>query len=230
MFYVVCVSKCCYTGCLYCSRAVVSNEDVWSGASLSGVWTHDFWGTPLRHSGSHGSYRPLTVLSFRLDALLWGRSGGGGFHVTNSVLHGAATAATVRWARCLTRDAAAPVASFTAWAAGLLFATHPVHTEAVAGVVGRADVGAALCMLLALLAHDAHARLREGLLARTGVGALAWGRCHTLLALAVLLGVCATLTKEHGVATLAVCIVKELLYWLRHRADVAKRRAVSKNF
>ncbi len=27
--------------------------------------------------------------------------------------------------------------------AGLLFASHPIHTEAVAGVVGRADVGAA---------------------------------------------------------------------------------------
>ena len=36
-----------------------------------------------------------------------------------------------------------------AFIAGLLFAVHPVHTEAVTGLVGRADVGAALFFLFA---------------------------------------------------------------------------------
>lgn len=37
--------------------------------------------------------------------------------------------------------------------AGVLFATHPIHTEAVAGIVGRADLLCALFVFCALLAY-----------------------------------------------------------------------------
>lgn len=43
-----------------------------------------------------------------------------------------------RWIRCLT---------------GLAFAVHPIHCEAVASVVGRAELGTALHILLALVAY-----------------------------------------------------------------------------
>lgn len=39
-------------------------------SSWSDIFFNDFWGTPMSHSGSHGSYRPVTVLSLRLNALL----------------------------------------------------------------------------------------------------------------------------------------------------------------
>ena len=37
--------------------------------------------------------------------------------------------------------------------AGLLFALHPVHTEAVAGIVGQAELLCAALVILALLAY-----------------------------------------------------------------------------
>ena len=55
-----------------CSRAILNNPDVVGGGAagfwdplVGGVWRHDFWGAPLRRQGSHGSWRPLTTISFR---------------------------------------------------------------------------------------------------------------------------------------------------------------------
>ncbi len=48
------------------------------------------------------------------------------------------------------------------WLAALLFAVHPVHTEAVAGVVGRADVLAAVFFLGSVLAYARHVGARDG--------------------------------------------------------------------
>ena len=48
-------------------RAVERNPSVTNSASLL---DRDFWGTPLSSPSSHGSYRPLAVLSLRLSRLL----------------------------------------------------------------------------------------------------------------------------------------------------------------
>ena len=45
--------------------------------------------------------------------------------------------------------------------AGLLFAAHPIHTEAVAGVVGRADILACLFFLLAFLSYMRYCKYRD---------------------------------------------------------------------
>lgn len=45
--------------------------------------------------------------------------------------------------------------------AGLTFAAHPIHTEAVAGVVGRADLAACNLFLISFLLYSEHIRLRE---------------------------------------------------------------------
>lgn len=44
---------------------------------------------------------------------------------------------------------------------GIAFAAHPIHTEAVAGVVGRADLAACNLFLLSFLLYSEHIRLRE---------------------------------------------------------------------
>lgn len=129
------------------------NPDVLSSTPISELWRNDFWGTPLNSSESHGSYRPLCVLTFRLNHWLGGfrpRS----FHLTNVLLHVLNTALVLRVARVLLPRSSASVAA-------MLFSTHPIHTEAVSGVVGRADLLACLFYLLSFLAYMHHISLRD---------------------------------------------------------------------
>jgi hypothetical protein len=48
------------------SEAIINNEDLKPETPISNLLYNDFWGTRLTHNASHKSYRPLTVLSFRL--------------------------------------------------------------------------------------------------------------------------------------------------------------------
>src|SRR2546421_3384128 len=95
--------------------------------SVSPAWSafdEPYWPTP---SGGE-YYRPLTILSYAVD---WTLSGGraGWLHLMNALWHGLVCVLVVlvleRW---LSPAAAA--------AGGLIFALHPVHVEAVAGLVG----------------------------------------------------------------------------------------------
>lgn len=52
------------------SEAIVNNKDLQSDTPLGDLWHHDFWGSKLSSNTSHKSYRPLTVLTFRLLVLL----------------------------------------------------------------------------------------------------------------------------------------------------------------
>lgn len=118
---------------------------------------NDFWGTPLTDSGSHGSYRPLCVLTFRLNYLLGGFQPWG-YHLVNVLLHCLATALLVRVARHVFSRSRLTVGPAIT---GLIFATHPIHTEAVAGVVGRADLAACNLYLLSFLAYIYHLKYRD---------------------------------------------------------------------
>ena len=51
--------------------------------------------------------------------------------------------------------------SVAVWVTGLLFALHPVHVEAVAGIVGRADILAGIFFLIALIFHQKHIVARK---------------------------------------------------------------------
>ncbi|XP_022913301.1 protein O-mannosyl-transferase Tmtc2 [Onthophagus taurus] len=140
-------------------RAILSNPDLLPSTPIQKLLENDFWGTPLTDSGSHGSYRPLCVLTFRLNYVLGGFQPWG-YHLVNVLLHCLATALVVRVARNVlpkTKRSIGP------WVTGLLFATHPIHTEAVAGVVGRADLAACNFYLLSFLMYAAHMKYRESI-------------------------------------------------------------------
>ena len=72
-----------------------------------------------------------------------------GFHLVNVLLH--ATVSALVLLLLLGLGAAIPAA----WAGAAVFAVHPVHVEAVATVVGRAELLAARFFLAAAIVYDA---------------------------------------------------------------------------
>jgi protein O-mannosyl-transferase len=86
----------------------------------------------------------LTYLSIRLDRLLWDTSAPG-LHLTNVLLHGASAALAAACALVLTGRLLIAVI------VGLLFAVHPVHTEAVASIENRKELLAWVLIASSLL-------------------------------------------------------------------------------
>ncbi|XP_054721235.1 protein O-mannosyl-transferase TMTC2-like, partial [Uloborus diversus] len=181
------------------NRAIKTNQDILPTTPLTSLFKNDFWGTPLTHSGSHKSYRPMCVLTFRLNHWLGGFDPWG-YHLTNVLLHTLVSAAFTNLAAQIFLKSTLPIL-----VAGLLFAAHPIHTEAVAGVVGRADVGACLFFLLCIMFYIKYCEYRSipDLCSRR------WIYLYASLACAA----CSMLTKEHGVTVLAVCVVYEVLVY-----------------
>jgi len=93
--------------------------------------------------GGGFSYRPVRVLSYRVDHALAGGLAPGVFHASNLVWHAAAALALLSLARATVGSEGG------ALAAALLFAVHPLSSEAVAYVAGRRDL---LCGFFALVA------------------------------------------------------------------------------
>ena len=85
---------------------------------------NDFWGTPMHIEGSHKSYRPLTVATFRLNYMLHELEPLG-YHLVNVLLHSAVVYLYVLLCGVVFSEV------WPALIAGLLFAVHPIHTEAV---------------------------------------------------------------------------------------------------
>ena len=109
--------------------------------SLAGWW-HRFNEAYWPPRWGNQAYRPLTILGFALQFTL---SGGKPwlFHVVNIVAYGACCLVVLRLARRVLPERGALLAS-------ALFAVHPVHVEAVANIVGQAELLAALTVLIAL--------------------------------------------------------------------------------
>src|SRR5882672_3577773 len=74
-----------------------------------------------------------------------------GFHLFNLTLHAAVTWLLYLLLRAILGTS--PHAKTVAFVAALLFAVHPIHTEAVASVVGRAELLAAGFLLAAWILH-----------------------------------------------------------------------------
>lgn len=181
------------------SRAIKTNQDLLPETPWTNIFYDDFWGTLLTHSGSHKSYRPLCTLSFRFNYALGGLDPSG-YHLVNIVLHGAVTGLFTSLSRLLLGG------GLWSLLAGLLFAAHPIHTEAVAGVVGRADEGAALFFLVSLLCYMRYCKLRGS---AGHLRAIAWFVGSLVFA------ACSMLWKELGVTVLAVSALYDVCVFHR---------------
>ena len=95
-------------------------------------------------------FRPVTFATFALN---WFAAGYRpfGYHLVNFLLHGAVVALLL----FVLRDLLAGIVQrdFICLSAALLFAVHPLHTEAVSSVVGRSEMLAAGFLLIAWLSH-----------------------------------------------------------------------------
>ena len=131
--------------------------------NLKGTWIYDDlyfahddprlhdvhqWKNYLREEYFVGSadkiWRPLVSLSFAVE---WGVHGERAwpFHLVNLLLHAAVCALVAKLSYRLMEST--PVGLI----AGLIFAAHPIHVEAVTGIVGRAEEMCAIGVLGAML-------------------------------------------------------------------------------
>jgi len=151
------------------------------------AFDHSYW--PPENGA--GQWRPLVILSFALD---WQLSGGNAawLHAVNLLWHAAATAALVLISASYVGEAGALVA-------GLLFAAHPVHVEAVANLVGRAELMAGVFLLFAVLASRSVRRRRTH-------GRRTWPAEVALLAAVA----CGLLSKEHAAVAVALLALDDL--------------------
>nr|XP_048685241.1 protein O-mannosyl-transferase TMTC1 isoform X3 [Caretta caretta] len=198
--------------------AIVNNPDVRAAAPWAGVFANDFWGKGMAENTSHKSYRPLCVLTFKLNILLAGMNPFY-FHAVNVTLHCLVTLVLM-----YTCDKAVFKDSRLAFVTALFFAVHPIHSEAVTGIVGRADVLACLLFLLAFLSYNRsvdHFYVGEHFPPTAS---------PFFLLLSLFLGTCAMLVKETGVTVFGVCLVYDLLFLSYNRLRLYLTASNNQNF
>jgi hypothetical protein len=151
----------------------------WWTAFQRSYWPKDWGGD---------GYRPLTILAFKIESVL----GGGipiSFHAANILLYMIVAVLVYFVARRLLPE-------WAAWVTAALFAVHPVHVEAVAGIVGQSELIVALAVMSALYLY-LRDRMHGELQTRTAIG------------ICILYAI-GCLAKEHGVVLPALLIAAEL--------------------
>jgi hypothetical protein len=151
----------------------------WWHAFAQSYWPRD-WGAD--------GYRPLTIISFKIEYAL-GHGSPLPFHATNILLYALASVLVFSMARRILPFQAA-------WLAAALFAVHPVHVEAVAGVVGQSEL---LVAVFVFAATALYLRDRQK-------GPLRSSTAWWILLLYVL----ACFSKEHGIVLPAILVAAEL--------------------
>uniref|UniRef100_A0A4W6C4H4 Protein O-mannosyl-transferase TMTC3 n=1 Tax=Lates calcarifer TaxID=8187 RepID=A0A4W6C4H4_LATCA len=185
----------CYWNSLSCGfvfddvSAILDNKDLRPSTPIRNLFLNDFWGTPMAEERSHKSYRPLTVLTFRLN-YLFSELSAASYHLLNVVLHAVVCVLFLRVCRLFLDKTSSLVAA-------LLFAVHPIHTEAVTGVVGRAELLSSIFLLAAFLAYTKSTSADHSIV---------WAP----IALTVVLVAAATLCKEQGITVVGICCVHEV--------------------
>ncbi len=122
---------------------VSENTTIQSLRDLPEAAAAPYW--PNRYGQQLGLWRPVVTAVFAIQWSLWGENALA-FHLVNLLGHAATSALVlILLARLMPLGAALT--------GGLLFAVHPVHVEAVANIVGLAEVLAGGFVLSACLLH-----------------------------------------------------------------------------
>jgi len=208
-----------YVNSLWCDfvfddvSAIKDNKDLRPSSPWSNILKHDFWGTDMRKEHSHKSYRPFTVLSFRLNYMVH-QLEPMGYHAINLFLHAIVSLLYHKLVHDLisvviiasssrsSSSTSTPSASSVAFLSAVLFAVHPVHTEAVTGVVGRAELISSIFFILAVLQY------KHGASSDSKTSKLSLVSSLVLVPAFVAF---AMFSKEQGITVLGVCFVYEVI-------------------
>jgi len=158
-------------------------------------WRRTWWSLGEWAGDADRPYRPLTVQTFALERRLFGDHPLP-FHAANVLLHAAISVAVWWLARRLGASALGGLL------AGLLFAVHPIHTEAVTNIVGRAELMSIGGMLLAVRLYDGY--LRRGAPVGESRGLKPAARWILFWSGVLLASAAAIFSKERGVAVVAI--------------------------
>ncbi len=175
---------------------------------IPALFQQDYWYPEL----ISGLYRPLVNTTYALNFAVGGLDTRG-YHVVNIALHGLVSILVWVMARRVFGD------PWIAGGAGFLFAAHAIHTEAVANIVGRAEILAALFFLLVFLSYLKSGEVQGGRRAFIYGGSL----------LALLAGL---LCKETAATSLGAIGLYDVVY-TRPRGESMWRRitgAVAENW
>jgi hypothetical protein len=158
---------------------------------------HTYW-WPNEESGL---YRPLTTLSYLFNyAILGNADRPAGYHWINLLLH----LGNVLLVFALARRLVGPEDFWPAFLMASVWAVHPVLTESVTNIVGRADLLAGMTVLGGLLMY-----LRS-------TEAAGWRRAGWLAGLAAITAV-GVFCKESAVTVAGIIALYELTWWKRER-------------
>ena len=165
------------------------------------IFGHTYW-WPY---GESGLFRPLTTLSYLFNYTILGNGEHpAGYHWINFLLH----AGNVLLVYALAiRLASRRLAAWTA----ALWAVHPVLTESVTNIVGRADLLAGMAVLGGLLLY---------LKSTETSGRRRWA-CLGALSAATAVGV---FSKESAVMLLPVIVLYEAIWWKERRQALGLAR------
>lgn len=129
IFVIVASCLCSYFNTLFAdfvwddSFYLIKNSYVKSFKFLPLFFTNDFGHVHINKIDSH-YYRPLLAFSYMFNHSLWGKNPLG-YHIVSLILHIAICILIFLFIKLLTGE------KFLAFVSSLLFAVHPIHTEAV---------------------------------------------------------------------------------------------------
>lgn len=120
---------------------ILRNHYIKSAKFLGSIFTSSHF----QGGGEAGNfYRPVQIISYLFDYSLW-KFNPFGYHLTNLILHCAAAIAVYFLIARISAD------NLIGFLSALFFVVHPVHTEAVTYIAGRADPLACAFLLFSFL-------------------------------------------------------------------------------
>jgi tetratricopeptide (TPR) repeat protein len=185
-------------------RAGIVYDDVWiverdarvravTAENLRQIFSEQYW----YKSSTTNLYRPLTTLTYLINyALLGNAQNPAGYHAVNLAIHLANIALVYCLGLLLFADPTLAIALAALWG------VHPLATEAVTNIVGRADALAALGVLAGIVCH-AYGQSARGRRKAAWMGGLAEA------------AVVAMFSKESGVVLPGIMLLYDLTFSAR---------------